>query len=122
MMKKAWYDKYQNLNGTRQRDASQDTREFMSKMIRGVNCRQDYSLRIGGCSKCDRKNDHLEFLCPVYDKWNKNNCRVCSNGNHYERDCVERNALPAPTLNVTTVDSQDQLADKIRDMILSLKN
>ena len=124
-MKQAWYDKYKDTSRDRNgrpRDISRDTRDLLSKMEKGVNCRPDYSLRIGGCTKCDKRREHYEFLCPTYDMYNQNNCRICSNGHHYEASCIEKNALPAPTLNVNKADHTDDIAGKIKDMILAIKN
>ena len=105
-----------------QKTIEEDTDELLKKMKKGINCSPNYSLRNPGCSKCRKYDGHYEFLCPTYQMYNPNTCRICKNGQHFERNCVEKHAIPAPVLNNTTMDTKTDLISRIQALLLEEKN
>ena len=55
-----------------------------------LNCNKDYNpLETKICSKC-LSEDHHEFSCPLYLKYNKEMCKHCNRGFHDSSECTSR--------------------------------
>jgi predicted amidophosphoribosyltransferase len=67
-------------------------------MTKGYNCGYDYNpSKQKLCRKCAGPNNHHEFQCFRYEKFNPNLCSVCSRYNHYTSDCKEVVSFPPKT-------------------------
>ena len=55
-----------------------------------LNCNKDYNpLETKICSKC-LSEDHHEFSCPLYIKYNQEMCKHCNRGFHESSECRSR--------------------------------
>ena len=77
------------------RDRSLEIRLRYPKFKPGDNCDVNYNPRRNKlCRKCALKGDqnHHEFECKKFTKFNDNPCKKCHNGFHFEKECSGSNA------------------------------
>ena len=106
-------------------------KEMYPDMKLGINCRPTYRPDFGpSCMKCmtdyDDKGSHFEFRCPKYDRYNKEPCRICLAGYHFEDKCeAGDNVFPPPNLNANSVAPREnliRLQKQLEDLLAAEKN
>jgi hypothetical protein len=76
------------------RDRSRSTRNTYHLMKKGVNCKPSYDPnKMKYCTKC-MKNDHHEFECARYYRYNENKCSFCHKMYHLSQECKEVKEFP----------------------------
>jgi hypothetical protein len=69
-------------------------------MKKGYNCSYNYNpQKTKHCTKCPQENEHHEFECVKYKKYEANKCTMCNKYYHNSDECREINSFPPSTIN-----------------------
>ena len=87
-----------NSTNNRERAQSMERRKFYPEMKKGINCSFNYNpQKTKFCTKCSFGQDHHEFECQMYKKYEPKICTMCEKYHHEPDVCREIKNFPPST-------------------------